>query len=175
MSRLFSCPLPQNINPLNPNGFMFSIARIPEVSYFCQEAPLPGLSLGVATVPTPFYDYPLPGDKVEFDDLTIEFLVDAEMKNYKAIFNWMTGLGFPELNRQYTDQLLDRPPKSETVSTLSDANLSILGPSGSPIQTVQFKDVFPVNLSALRFTSTSTDVQYLTASASFKYMGFTFV
>ena len=175
MSRLFSCPIPENINPLNPNGFMFAIARIPEVSYFCQEAPLPGVSLGAATVPTPFYDYPVPGEKVDYEDLTIEFLVDADMKNYKAIFNWMVGLGFPESNDQYIEQLRNMQFNSEASAVLSDATLSILGPNGSPIQMAQFKDVFPVSLSALRFTSTSTDVQYLTASATFKYTGYTFI
>ena len=41
-------------------------------------------------------DIPTPGDKIEFGDLTLRFLVDEDLTNYMEIQKWIRGLGFPE-------------------------------------------------------------------------------
>ena len=84
-TRTLSCPLPENINPLSPNGYMFSIEKLPSLSYFCQEVNLPSLNLPEATQLNPFTKIPIAGDQLEFGQLTIQFLVDDVMGNYKAI------------------------------------------------------------------------------------------
>jgi hypothetical protein len=78
--------VPENINPLSPNGFMFSIARIPEVTYFCQEVNIPEVSLSTVEQGSPFVRIPLPGDTLDFGELNVQFLVDSQMSNYKAMF-----------------------------------------------------------------------------------------
>ena len=50
-----TCTLPENIIPLSPNGFMFSILKLPELSYFSQEVSVPSLSLPIVEVATPVY------------------------------------------------------------------------------------------------------------------------
>ena len=52
--------------------------------------------MGNATQPTYLKDLPIPGDKMEFEDLNVRFLVDENLENYMEIQNWMRGLGFPE-------------------------------------------------------------------------------
>lgn len=174
MSRILQCPVPSNINPLNPNGFMFSITRIPEVSFFCQEVNLPSISLQNVEMPTPFVNYPIAGDRPDFGDLNVQFLIDSEMKNYKAVFNWLRGLGFPENNQQYTEQTASGTT-SEVAASYSDAVLSILGGGSMPIQTIRFVDVLPVSLESLTFLSTNQDVQYLVGNATFKYAYYNFL
>lgn len=174
MSRLLTCPVPENINPLSPNGFMFSIARIPELTYFCQEVNLPDVSLQAIEQGSPFARIPLPGDTLDFGDLNVQFLVDSQMANYKALFNWIRGLGFPENNRQYTEQITNSYSLNENAAAFSDATLTALNNKNLPAGTILFKDCVITSLNTLTFTSTSSDVQYLVGNATFKYTYFKF-
>ena len=174
-NRILSCPIPTNVNPLSPNGYMFNIQRIPSLSYFCQEASIPNVDLGIVNISSPFAEYPLPGDILNFGELNVQFLIDSDMANYKALFNWIQGLGFPEDYAQYTAQVdKSMPGRGETPSTLSDATLTVLGNNNLPVQYIKFIDCVPVSLSSLTFTSTSQDVQYLIGNASFRYSYFKF-
>ena len=175
MNRLLACPVPTNVNPLSPNGFMFSLARIPELSYFCQEVALPTVTLPTVDIGTPFVHHPVPGDAVEFSELSVQFLVDAEMSNYRALFKWLSGLGFPENNQQYLAEINSEFPMSENASASSDATLTILGNTNRPIQTVEFKDCVITSLNSLLFTSSSSDVQYLVGNATFRYTLYKFI
>lgn len=174
-TRILSCPVPGDINPLSPNGYQFSIERLPGMTYFCQEVNLPDVSLGQSIVSTPFSDVAMPGEKLSFGDLTVQFLVDTQMTNYQAIFNWMNGLGFPENYKQYTDQVrTDMAYRGETPSTLSDATLIVLNNNNIPIKYIRFVDCFPINLSSLTFSSTVQDVNYIVGNATFKFSYYTF-
>jgi hypothetical protein len=171
-----TCPMPTNINPLSPNGFQFSINKIPEVSYFCQEVNLPEINLGVADQATPFSDAKIPGEKLVYGDLQLQFLIDEDMGNYLAIHNWLAGLGFPKNKEQYVQWMEDHKLFNEKGLMLnySDATLSILNNSNTVAKSIRFVDVFPTSLSSLTFVSTATDVAYLIGSASFSYTYYEF-
>ena len=171
-----TCPLPSNINPLSPNGFSFSITKLPEVSFFSQQVSIPQISLGSIDQGTPFVMVPIPGEIMTFGELDLQFIIDEDMANYKALFAWIQGLGFPEDNKQYTDMLArDTVNQTELSKNYSDAILGILSSSNNPTTAIRFVDVFPVSLSSLTFNSTSQDVQYLIGSASFKYSYYNFI
>ena len=85
-----------NRNFLSPTGFKFTLQRSPKVAYFCNQANIPSLDLGVAIQPTYLKDIPTPGDKIDFGDLNIRFLVDEDLGNYMELQKWIRGLGFPE-------------------------------------------------------------------------------
>lgn len=174
-TRILSCPVPGDINPLSPNGYQFSIERLPEITYFCQEVNLPDVSFGTADVATPFSTYPMPGDRLSYGDLNVQFLVDTQMENYRAVFDWMNGLGFPENYTQYTNQVrTDMAYRGETPSTLSDATLIILNNNNIPIKYVRFFDCFPIALSSLTFSSTVQDVNYIVGNATFRFSYYKF-
>ena len=164
-----SCPLPSNINPLSSNGFNFSITKLPSVSFFCQEVNLPGMTLPTIDINTPLSLIPYAGDIITFEDLVVEFLIDEDMKNYTSIYNWMVGLGFPRQNEQYAN-FIDQQTVGFSRSTKesSDAVLQILGSNLNPVKVIRFFDIIPVSLSSLNFQSTTTDVNYLTGSATFR-------
>lgn len=171
-----TCPFPTNINPLSSNGFNFSIQKIPEVSFFCQEANLPGMSIQTSDVSTPLSIIPFAGDMINFEDLQIQFLIDEDMKNYTAIYNWMIGLGFPADNQQYSDFINSQDiGYSRTSKEFSDATLQILGSNLQPVKNVRFIDILPINLSSITFQSTNTDVQYIVGNAIFKINRYEFL
>lgn len=175
-NRILSCPIPENINPLSPNGYMFTVQKLPKLSYFAQQVVLPTISLGAAEVQNPFVTVPQPGERLEFQPLTIDFLVDQNMDNYKAINDWMMGLGFPENYEQYSSwNASDEISGNQLKKNSSDASLIVLGNHNNPIQTIQFYDIWPESLQSLTFVSNVQDVQYLVGSVTFRYSHYKFV
>ena len=86
----------KNRNFLSPTGFKFIMDKAPKVSFFGNQLNLPQMTLGVAEQPTYLRDIPLPGDKIQFEDFSLRFLVDENFDNYMEIFNWIRALGYPE-------------------------------------------------------------------------------
>ena len=162
----------QNRNFLSATGFRFILNRTPKVAFFSNSVNVPSLTLGVANQPTYLKDIPIPGDKLEFEDFTVRFLVDENLENYMEIQNWMRGLGYPEsLNEIYNLQ----KEKSNTVNSekimniYSDGSLIALNSTNNIIFKVTFNDMFPVYLSSLQFDATDTSGEYFTAEVTFKY------
>jgi hypothetical protein len=165
-----TCPIPANINPLSPNGFMFSISKLPQMTYFCQQVNLPGITLGAPEFGNPFQTQPIPGESLTYDQLTVQFLVDESMANYISIYNWLVALGFPQGYDQYISFVgSDNTNYSELAKNYSDATLQILGSNNQAIKTVQFNDLFPVSIDSVMFSGTNADVQYLVGNATFRY------
>ncbi len=166
---------PNNINPLSPNGFTFSITKLPSVSFFCQRVLIPSMTLASIDRPTPFINTPIPGEIMAFSELSVQFLIDDKMENYKAIYNWMVALGFPESNSQYSNYMRtqDSTVYSELARNYSDATVGILDSSNNPTNSFKFYDLFPIALDPVQFESTAMDVNYVIGSATFKYSYFT--
>jgi hypothetical protein len=177
MANNITCPIPDNINPLSPNGFLFSIQKLPKLNFFCQQVNLPGIQLGSPEFGNPFQTAPIPGETLTYDQLSVQFLVDANMENYISIYNWIVALGFPNNYEQYVNFLNEdqRGITSELAKNYSDATLTILGNNNTPIRTIEFVDMFPSSIDSLMFQSTNNDVQYLVGNATFRYHYYKFV
>ena len=161
-----------NRNFLSPTGFKFGLKRSPGVAFFCNQANIPALDLGVAEQPSYLKDIPLPGDKMQFGDLNLRFLVDEDLVNFMEIQNWMRGLGFPESLAEFNDlknQAILGPMGKSTEDVYSDGTLQILSSNLIPKFQVVFNDLFPYSLSTVTFDATDTDIEYFTADVSFKY------
>jgi len=177
MDNTLSCPLPTNINPLSPNGFNFVIQKIPTVNFFCQQVNLPGLTFGDPSFATPFASVPVPGDHITYDNLTVNFLIDENMENYRSIWNWIVALGFPQSYDQYITFInADQSGiLNELAKNYSDGTLEILGSSNTAVATIQFVDMFPVALDTILFQSTNQDVPYIVGNATFRYSYYKFI
>lgn len=168
-------------NYLRPNAFRFVIKDIPHVAYTCQSANLPSLQLGFAVQPTPFVDIPRIGDKINYSEFSIRFLIAEDMVNYRELLEWLVALGFPENYNNYSGfvgERLNRFPFIRTTSgdtevlAYSDGTLTILDSANVPKTNIIFKDMFPVALEALDFDITSSAVDYFVGIASFRYKTF---
>ena len=162
-----------NRNFLSPVGFKFSLKRAPGVAFFCNQANIPSLDLGIAEQPTWLKNIDVPGDKIQFGDLTLRFLVDEDLVNYMELQRWIRGLGYPEDMDEF------RKIEGEAVmpgnfgnsgdQIYSDGTLQILSSNLVPAFQVVFTDLFPYTLSTVTFDATDTDIEYFTADVSFKY------
>ena len=164
-----------NRNFLSPAAFLFNITKVPKVSFFCSSASIPSISLETNTQPSYLKDIDVPGEKLTYENLTLRFLVDEDLKNYMAIHNWMTGLGFPESTKDFKDEVTKPDTTIDMNQQYSDGSLSILNSNYRTNSIVKFKDLFPVALSSLEFDTGVTDIQYFTAQATFKYLVYNIV
>ena len=158
-----------NRNFLSGIGFKFNLGKYPKVDFFCNTARIPELSLATTTQPSYLKDIDVPGEKISYGDLTIQFLVDENMENYKTVYDWIVGLGFPETAQQFKGVTTDKDGIRDMKEQFADGTLRILNSNFNEVAKVKFLDMFPVSLSSLDFDATSTDVNYFTAQATFKY------
>ena len=160
----------QNRNFLSPVGFKFTLAKEPKVSFFCNSASIPEITLGNTVQPTYLKDIDIPGEKLTYGDFSLRFLVDENLENYMKMHNWLTGLGFPETTQQFKTLTTDDVTGEGALDQqFSDASLHILNSNFRDVAIVKFRDLFPVSLSSLEFDASEADVQYFTADVTFKY------
>jgi hypothetical protein len=179
---------PTQLDYASPTQFKFNIVKLPKVEYFVTSVNVPGISMGTTTQATMLRDLPGPGDKLSYEALTLSFLVDEHLENYREIHGWLTGLGFPRDHSEFKtlqDAGTDRFPTSsgnvstevgkvnntapDEGSTFSDATLMILSSKNNAIVEVRFRDIFPVSLGGLNYEQQAGDVEYLTTSVTFNY------
>jgi hypothetical protein len=159
----------QNRNFLSPIGFSFSLAKNSKISFFCNSVRIPEITLGTAIFNNYLKVIEVPGDKIDYGDFYLKFLVDENMENYMAIHNWITGLGFPESTKQFKDLTTNSDQIQDINLSFSDGTLRILNSNYREVALVKFQDLFPVSLSSLEFEATDSDYNYFTAEAVFKY------
>ncbi len=163
----------ENRNFLSPTGFQFQLNRAPKVAYFGNAVNVPAINLGIANVPNYLKDVPYPGDKLDFADLTLRFLVDENLENYMELQNWMRGLGFPESLSEIYDYQKESPdlkqPNKSQLNLYSDGTLTVLDSNNIPKFKIVFEGMFPYSLTTIEFDATQTDLEYFTAEVSFKY------
>tara|TARA_B110000046_G_scaffold124457_1_gene130892 strand:+ start:418 stop:1035 length:618 start_codon:yes stop_codon:yes gene_type:complete len=178
----------------SPTQFRFMIHQLPKVEFFTTAANIPAISLGELVIPTPYKSIPILGDNLTFDNLSISFIVDEELQNYRTIHDWMIGIGFPKSRQQFIDfrnSGSNTPQEGQGGNTgtgisnkdiggrggpaiadkafYTDATLTILSNKNNPIVEVRFSDLFPVALSGLDYNQNVTDVEYITATIDFRY------
>ena len=171
-----------------------SFNRIPKVDWFCTTANVPGITLGEAQYATPMTDIGITGDKLTFESLNITFIVDEELQNYRELWDWLIGIGFPKNHSQWNTELAkgsgitltsasletSLDPNSRIKATAgeaqlySDATMLIYNSKNIPKLEIKFKDMFPTSLSALEYSQEATDVEYFKASATFRYIYYEF-
>ena len=163
----------ENRNFLSPVGFKFSLKRAPGVAFFCNQANIPSMDLGIAEQPTYLKNIDVPGDKIQFGDLTLRFLVDEDLVNYMELQRWIRGLGYPESMDKFRklegEAVLPGNFGNAGDDIYSDGTLQILSSNLVPAFQVVFTDLFPYTLSTVTFDATDTDIEYFTADVSFKY------
>lgn len=160
--------VPANPNLLQNVGFQFILPRAPNFNYFIQKVALPGLTLPSIKKQTPFGYLNLPGDHLEFEDLSITFKIDEDFQGYFEIFDWMTALGFPESFEQ-SKTIYDRVQGIDILGVYNTASLFVLDNQMNPNVEFKFADVQPKFLGGPIVQSDVPDITYITATATFSF------
>ena len=177
---------PTKLDYASPTQFKFSINQLPKVEFFTVSANIPDLSLADVVIPTPFKPIPVLGQNLTYGNLSITFIVDEFLENYRELHEWLTGIGFPKDRKQFSEfrsntanrgtasatpvQDVGKVGKSVSDSAMfSDATLTVLSNKNNPIVEVRFSSMYPVSLGALEFNQQASDVEYMTVQADFTY------
>lgn len=147
-----------NLNKLTANSATLTISAFPNTSFTLQHFPLPGISLGSPTQSSPFFDGPVFGDKLYFNDLYLEFQVSEDMKNWYEVFRWMWYIGNP----------IEKPPTLDL--TYVDATMLVYTSHNNPFVKVTFRDCVPISLGDVYFDETTGQTQEISCSLVLKYL-----
>jgi hypothetical protein len=172
---------PSSINFATNNGFQFSLKNAPLLNFFCTKAEIPAISLMTSSLATRYNTVPLPGEEVRYEELTIEFKIDENYKNYWHIHTWLRASGNAlSLQELYDMQesVNDSTSYTGTVkesSIYSDGFLYLLDSGGKRNKTIVFYDMFPVGIGSVSYDTQVSEVTPLSVNATFKYTYYDFV
>ena len=157
--------LTTNKNYLQPTGFRVIISRqdYPNLEYFAQGVSHPGSTVSPLELGTPrITSIPLAGDKITYGSLTMDIILDEDMKSYKEMQGWLEDT--INLNQTSNAESSFNPYRDVTVSILTSHN--------NPNTQILYKDCIPTNISSLQLTANTTTVQFLTFNVEFRFSSF---
>tara|TARA_R100000234_G_scaffold71787_1_gene44184 strand:- start:5822 stop:6409 length:588 start_codon:yes stop_codon:yes gene_type:complete len=158
---------PTNVNYLYQTLFKFEIFRLPKMEYFIQRVNLPGFGpQGNIEQPTRFVAAKHPNSKVSFENLTMTFLVNEDMSNWREIYDWMRSIYLTKDHKDYEKKIS---------SHFTDGTLHILNSAMNPNLQIRFRNLLPVSLTGFEFDSSVTDITPFTAEITFAYDYYEFV
>jgi len=177
---------PDKLDYASPTQFKFIINQLPKVEFFTTAVNVPGISSADVLMNTPFKSIPQMGTNLTYENLSVTFLVDEYLENYKSLHDWLIAIGFPKNREQFStfrgntsnspittsgtsQDIGDVQPSTSARGMFSDATLTILSNKNNPIVEIRFQDLYPLNIGALEFNQNATDVEYLTVSTEFVY------
>ena len=171
---------PTNKNILQPTSFRLVLPKLPTVEFFCSSVNVPDVSFSEAILATSIgVNAFFPGDKLSFGELTVNYLVDEDLKNYKEVYDWMksitpstTPLDFSSLTGTTANTTNTYTGTGSDLEQYEDIMIVINTNKNNANKVVHFYDAFPISLGGFQMSSESTDVASLTSSISFRYTYF---
>lgn len=145
-------------NTLTSLQYKFEIDRLPGVIYHSQTCVLPSIQIDQPQFNTPHIDTVLPGTKLTFDPLIIEFIVDENLENYIEIVRWLF-------------EMITVAPENYT-KMKTDATLHILKPNGVPQSKIKFFNCIPSMVSEMSFDSKAPSADPIVCSLTLNYSHF---
>lgn len=143
-------------NLSNNTNYKLEISGYPNLNYFITSTQLPQMSMQPVQTDFRGNQCIVPGDKIEYDSLTVEFLVNEDWANYIELYKWIR------------DQRWKNNPKDH----FADLTLWVLNNNKLPITKVVYYDAFPTSVSELDFDSSTTEPVNLVCSVTFSYQYF---
>ena len=145
----------QNANPLSP------INRQPTTTNYLQKVSLPDFSSGgPIEQPTRFVPVKHPNKNVTFDNLSIEFLVDENLENWRELYDWMRTIYLVDDYKNF---------ESETSTHFTEGSILLLNSAMNVNKEIRFHNLLPISLSGIDFDSTDTDLSPRIATATFAF------
>lgn len=151
------------IDHLSMNRATLQIDKLPGVSFSCTNYAIPSLSLPTANQQTPFYDKPYHGDKINWSDLQVEYLVSSNLSNWLAAFEWMNHLAPAE----------DRADYIGLSEQFSGATLTVYSSTNVPMFRIRFLDCVITDIGEIRFSEEVTETQFVKSTLSLSYQRYT--
>lgn len=165
----FTC----DTNYLAPTRFKVLIDRenYPSIQFFAQQIQHPSMDMNATEQSyRRISSVVMPGDTINHGTLTMEVLLDENMKVYEEIYEWMKRLVETKHNLTAKSLLASR----EALSSYSDISISVLTSHNNIVRSFKYKNALPVTLGDVAFAATSEE-QFLTCPVTFAFDYFEFI
>lgn len=165
----------ENINLSTTTRYQAKIEGLDNVSYFITKVNIPQISTQTVKIEHPHDTLKLSGDKLEFDSLTMNFLVDENHDNYFELHDWLRMLtnstyANPNQNNGYKTALETIKPELNSCWSVSrDIVLFVYNSSNNLSYYLRFNMCVIESLSQLDLDSTDTSEEPLIATVVFDY------
>ena len=115
---------------------------------------LPSVATGVAIMQTPIKDVYYPGNSLEISDLIVSFQLEEDYENWKTIMEWI------QENKSFDSAVQN--------TLFSDVSIQLAGAKKTIMYSVQLKDCFPFDISAINFDTRMDDLTPINFDVTFK-------
>jgi hypothetical protein len=157
---MMSLNSPKNL--LSNNKFVFTLTgerfNNNEFDLTVTDINLPGIQLGIINHGTHAMVVERPGDSINFNNISLEFLVTEEMTEWIILFKWLNDL------RNFDGTQFDN-------SIVCDGNLIILSSKNNPTLGFTFTEMYPYDLGEIMFTQEGSG-ENVKCSVMFKFQNF---
>lgn len=126
--------------------------RFKDFEYYLTQVEIPGISASAAAVGIPQLQLKKMPDTIEYDDLSFTFLVEKNMRNWLALWEWMRETIYSDNPKRFDARLIVR-------TNHNNANIEFT-----------FIDVHPTNLGGITLQTTGSDEATANATLVFDYM-----
>lgn len=141
------------------SSYRLVIASFPDVVFFAQKNPIPSIQTVFPTLQGPQLAYAMPPSALVYGPFTVDFLIDEDLTNYRALVDWSQSSLTATPNNVY-----------------SDISLVIMDNArNNVVQTANFVNAFPMNISELIYEVDVNEAVYLKASVNFRYDSYKFI
>lgn len=155
--------IPENTSLLQPSKFTLVFPTLPFLRYFGQTAVIPGISTSPVSVETPFSNTWRHGDKLVYDEFSINALIDEDMRTWEETYKWLVSLTKPQSFSQYIAY------NDKNTLIYPDAVLTVNTNANIPNIRFKFTNIHPVSMGAINFNVSDNANTIMTADIIFRY------
>lgn len=173
--------LPDNLSYLAPTQFELLVKKLPNTKYFSTGVNIPSVSVAEVQQPTNLgRNVLIPGDKINFGEITVTFIVDENMENWTELYQWMsqiTSSTDPEKYRSLVgaNRRADQPydGSGDPDAVYSDMTIVVTTAANNPNRYIRIQGAFPTSLGEITMdTTVAGGLSYVTCTASFQFTTF---
>jgi hypothetical protein len=145
--------LTNDLSTFQTNKYSLQIdhTKYANIEYFLTDFELPAISLPEVASEFQNNEGWVPGDQISYEAMTLNFIVDASLKNYKEAINWIKDCQKLGPDAQH------------------DVTLTIYNSHNNPQHKIRFVRAFPTSLSGIPFSQQNTEIEVLTANLGMRY------
>ena len=165
-----------NKSLLSKNNFRLLIDKVPNTEFYVKSVNIPGLQFTETVLAAGIgLDAFFPGDKITFEALSVSFLVDEDLQNFKEIFDWMDSIvpvSDPSSYAAYVESVKTATGSMSAIDNdmnqYSDITLVTNTNKNIPNRYFRFHDAFPISLSGIEMES-GADGEPVLATVEFRF------
>lgn len=110
----------------------------------------------------------MPGNTLQFGELTMDVLLDEDFNAYEEIYNWIVR----QVNEKHIKRRSQMQTTTENPPTYADISIIALTSHNNKNKILKYIDAIPTAVGDIVFDTTNAGVEFVTFPATFRYSYF---